>query len=178
LRPSGIGAPLIVLAAALSLAAQAPEAAGRKSAPVTPEGIRARLTALLPPAADLGGKPAKAPSFFMENLYKYLDGGAEAYLSKGFVALIHQDYRVGRVELTIDVYDMGGAERANKIFTAERPPDCRGVAIGAEGYADEGTLNFRMDRYYVKLTSFGDSEKNPAIEKAARAVETRIESAK
>lgn len=143
-------------------------------APQSP-GERARLAALLPDPAALGGRTAKPTRFYAADLYRYLDGGADAYRKRGLLALVHQEYRVNDADLTVDVYDMGGAARAAAMYAAERPPDCRKVAVGGGGYADMGVLNFHQERYYVKLMAFQDAGDPAALlETAARAVSARI----
>ena len=147
-------------------------------APQSPRD-KARLTALLPGAEALGGTSLKPARFYAADLYRYLDGGADAYRRRGFQVLIHQEYRAKNADLTLDIYDMGGAPRAAAMYAAERPPDCRSVAIGGAGYVDKGVLNFHQERYYIKLIAFSDAaDTAPVLEAAARAVSARIGGAK
>jgi hypothetical protein len=149
---------------------------GAQSAPerLTPAG-KARLAALLPHPRDLAARSAPAPEFYSADLYRYIDGGAEAYLRRGFVALVHREYKTGALELTIDVYDMGSPSGAAAVFAAERSPDSPAAAAGAEAFSGEGMLNFRQGRYYGKLLAFGDPAKSaPLLEKAARAIAAKI----
>jgi len=82
---------------------------------------------------------------------------------------------VNDADLTVDIYDMGGAERASAMYAGERPPDCRQVAVGGGGYADKGVLNFHQERYYVKLMAFRDAGDPAALlETTARAISARI----
>jgi hypothetical protein len=68
---------------------------------------------------------------------------------------------------------MGSADSAFGMYAAERSPDSRFIAIGAEGYQYEGMLNFLQDRYYVKLLGFGDGA-NAVLDTFARALSARI----
>jgi len=143
--------------------------------PAVPPALRARLVALLPDGKSFGAQPSGQPAYYSTDLYRYIDGGAEAYQKRGFVALVRREYRTAGAEITVDIYDMGGAANALAMFRAERSPDCRAVAIGAGGYAAEGMLNFTRSRYYVKLLAF--SEKGgtaAALETAARDISRRI----
>jgi hypothetical protein len=136
---------------------------------------RARLTALLPDPAALGGTAPKPARFYAADLYRYLDGGADAYRKRGFRALIHREYRVKDADLTVDIYDMGDVSHAAGMYAAERPPDCRPLAIGGGGYADKGVLNFHQERYYVKLMAFSDAaDTAPLLEATARAISARV----
>ncbi len=136
---------------------------------------KARLTALLPDPAPLGLRAGKPAGFYAADLYRYLDGGADAYRKRGFLALIHQEYRAKDADLTADIYDMGNVARAGAMYEAERPPDCRSVAVGGGGYADEGVLNFHQERYYIKLMAFSDAgETGRLLDATARGISARI----
>ena len=125
------------------------------------------LAALLPGGA--------APHFYCANLYEYLDGGAEAYHRYGMVALAHQEYRAGGTDVTVDIYDMGDALRAFGIYSAERSPGYHFIPVGAEGYSNEGMLNFVQGNYYVKLLGFSDDGKSAsALNAAAQSVSAKI----
>jgi hypothetical protein len=147
------GMPILVclLAAAAGLRAQ--DAADRQ-----------RLTALM---------PERAPVRFYngDDLYRYLDGGAEAYRRYGMAALAHQESKSAGADVTADVYDMGDPLRAFGIYSAERSPDYRFLDIGAEGYTGGEILNFLQGRYYVKLSAFGDGF---SLEDLARGISRRI----
>jgi hypothetical protein len=137
------------------------------------EARKARLSALLPAAPEFAAKPSEAARFFGADLYKLIDGGAEAYHQFGFVALVHREYKSSAAEITADIFDMGDSLRAFGIYSAERSPDYHYISMGAEGYAEEGTLNFLQGEYYVKLQGFGDKPA-PELESAARSISAKI----
>ncbi|MGA3099311.1 MAG: DUF6599 family protein [Bryobacteraceae bacterium] len=140
-----------------------------------PRALKARLAALLPDAKAFGGKPAGEAAYYSTDLYKYIDGGAEEYHLRGFVALIHREYKTAGAEIDVDIYDMGLAANALAMSRVERSPDCRSVEIGDGGYAREGMLNFTQGRYFVKLKAFSDAGGTAApLEKAARGVSARV----
>jgi hypothetical protein len=115
-----------------------------------------------------------APSFYNpDNLYQQIDGGADLYLLYDFKSLLHQDFKSGAAELTVDIYDMGGTENAFGIYAAERSPAYKFVAIGAEGYRDKGILNFLRDRYYMKLSGSG-ANVDGLLDQFARLLSGRI----
>jgi hypothetical protein len=162
---------LCLLFAAALLPAQP---AARPAAAVAP-AEKAKLVALLPDSQGFGARQAKPAAFYSADLYKYLDGGAEAYLQRGLAALLHQEYRAADVDITADVYDMGDPARAWGMYSAERPADYHPIAMGREGYRDEGALNFQQGSYYVKLLAFGDAAKTAALlDTVARAISARI----
>jgi hypothetical protein len=145
----------VVLAAAL-WAQQAP----------IPTEVKTRLGALLPNGGD-------AVRFYSSDLYRYMDGGADIYLKYGLVALAHREYKRAGVEMTVDVFDMGGPLQAFGIYSAERSPEYHFIDIGAEGYSSESTLNFLQGRYYVRLSAFGNGAAT-ALDNFARAISRSI----
>jgi hypothetical protein len=149
----------LCFAAALSPALRA------QQPPIPPE-VKARLAALLPS----GRNPAR---FYSSDLYRYMDGGADIYLKYGLVALAHREYKSAGVDMTVDVFDMGGPLQAFGIYSAERSPEYHFIPIGAEGYSSESTLNFFQARYYIRLSAFGDRAA-PALLKFARAISQSI----
>ncbi|HKN23620.1 MAG TPA: DUF6599 family protein [Candidatus Acidoferrum sp.] len=127
-------------------------------------------------AAPLPGNPTAqgAPSFYgPNNLYEYMDGGADVYLLYDFQVLLHQDFKSGQAELTVDIFDMGNAEDAFGMYAAERAPGYNFLDIGIEAYRNEGILNFLQDRYYIKLAGFGPGS-DDLLERFARVLSERI----
>lgn len=141
---------IFALAALLS-GQESDETAGGKPA-VIPPAEKARLASLLPDAET----PSEDASFYSTDLYRLIDGGAEVYHQYGMVAMTHREYKSGSMESTVEIYDIGDPLRAFGIYSAERSPDYHFIPIGAEGYAEEGTLNFFQGDYYVKLQALGD----------------------
>jgi hypothetical protein len=114
------------------------------------------MTALLPKLA--GWSLAEAPrAFFPDDLFEYIDGAAESYLSYDFRELLVADLtREGtEASLTLEIYDMGLPVNAFGIFAAERYPENKPVPLGDLGYAEGETLNFEAGRFYVKMLAFG-----------------------
>jgi hypothetical protein len=162
-----VGLPLLVWC--VSAPAQPPPSAQ------VPAAVKERLSALLPsptpPAPATAGQP---PAFYdSPTLYQYMDGAADAFQGYDVQALLHQEARAGAVDLTIDIFDMGRLENAFGMYAAERSPAYDFVTIGAEGYRNEGILNFFQDRYYVKLAGFGDGA-DAVLEQIASAISRKI----
>lgn len=115
-----------------------------------------------------------AASFYQaDSLYRFMDGGADIYLLYDFRRLIHQDFKAGAAELSVDVYDMGKPEDAFGIYAAERSPNYTYLAIGAEGYRSKGLLNFFQDHFYVKLTGSGTNA-DALLDQLAHTISSRI----
>jgi hypothetical protein len=141
-----------------------------------PQAEISKLTAILPGAQPLGWTSREAPSFYSTDLYRLIDGGADAYLQYGLVAMTHAEYKSKNLEITAEIYDMGDALHAFGIYSAERSPDYHFIPIGAEGYAEEGCLNFFQGVYYIKLQAFGDGSA-PFLQAAASHISAKIGSA-
>lgn len=95
-------------------------------------------------------------TYYPENLFEYIDGAAEIYLSYGFKELIVAEYVKDNNSDTVavEIYDMGDAKNSFGIYSAERYPDNEFVPLGTQGYVEEGALNFLVGRYYIKLLCF------------------------
>ena len=135
-----------------------------------PAAEKIRLAALLP--AEKSGRPAR---YYTDDLYRYLDGGADAYLARGMVAMVHRELTVRGADATVDIFDMGSAANAKAQFAAERSPESPAVAFGDGGYLSGEVLNFFADRYYVKLSVFADGTKpEPVLRELAGEVAAKI----
>jgi hypothetical protein len=141
---------------------------------VAPEPGLHELPRLIPEPLPAGGVAQAAASFYgPDDLYRYMDGAADIFVLYGVRTLLHQEFRAQEVDVTVDVFDMGSPDTAFGMYAAERAPHYRFVTIGAEGYQDEGVLNFLQDRYYVKLAGFGAGA-DGVLEAFARALSVRI----
>ena len=100
---------------------------------------------------------SEAPQdYFPESLYEYINGAAEVYLSYDFKELIVAEFKREQTEvvMTVEIYDMRSTKNSFGIYSAERYPESQFIPVGIQGYIEEGTLNFLVDRYYIKLLCF------------------------
>jgi hypothetical protein len=165
---------LLILALPVLLIGQ--EEGGQGSAaPVISAAAKERLVRLLPEPSEVGASRTGEQKFFSSDLYRYIDGAADAYLDYGLVAMVHQEYKTASTDITLDIYNMGAPPNAFGIYAAESSPDCHFLPIGAEGYGTNEILNFFQDEFYVKLSAFSDNEKTaPVLEHFARVVSRKI----
>jgi hypothetical protein len=111
--------------------------------------------AALFPELDGWSRNGKTESFQADNLYEHIDGAAENFLACGFERLAVQNYvTAGKQSLTAEIYFHGTPENAFAIYASEKPLAGDYLALGSEGYAEEGVLNFISDAFYVKLNAF------------------------
>ena len=81
-------------------------------------------------------KTGDARTFEAADLWKYIDGEAERYLKAGVQRVSTADYKFqDKVDATVDIYTMGNAEGAEKIFKSEPAVDVKPIQMG-----DGGTL--------------------------------------
>jgi uncharacterized protein DUF6599 len=159
-----------VLAGFIAFETVALNSAARGQSGGSDQSRMVRLVSDPPP----GVKPQGQPSFYKaDTLYQYIDGGADVYLLYDFQLLLHQEFKSGAAELTVDIYDMGKPEDAFGIYSAERSPNYNYIPLGAEGYRSKGTLNFFQDRYYVKLAGSGTAA-DASLNQFARTLSPRI----
>jgi hypothetical protein len=137
------------------------------------------------PAADLAGMLPKLPGwsapqapkrFGPDNLYEHINGAADGFLECDFRELVTQVYEAGASRsLTVEIYRHADPDAAYGIYSQERPAEGRFLAIGGEGYHEQGILNFVKGACYVKLSAFGlgDPDREP-LERTARAIAERI----
>jgi hypothetical protein len=119
-----------------------------------------------------GAKAYYAP----EDLFEYIDGAADLYLSYEFEELATLAYDGGaKRSLTVDIYRHSDLRNAFGIYSQEKPLEGNYVSIGTEGYYDTGVLNFFHGRYYVKLIGFDlQKEDEKILSDLARQIADRI----
>lgn len=117
-------------------------------------------------------KIGRDATYDRRNLFDYIDGGAELYLTYDFRRVFVRRYaREGDAEseIVLDVYEMGSAEEAYGLFSAEREDEP--VGIGRDSEYGGGLLRFWKGRYFVSLVAIGDAdEAEAAMKELARGV--------
>jgi hypothetical protein len=96
-----------------------------------------------------------------DDLYKYINGQAESFLSYGFVSLKGVNYspESGSGDtITVDIYNMGEKLNAFGMFQSKRGSETSSLSIGAASYGANGYLSFYKGRHYVEILSFVKDE--------------------
>ncbi len=112
--------------------------------------------------------------FMPEALYEYINGAADLYLMYDFQELKVADYRNDRkASVTVEVYRHKTPIYAFGIYSQERLPKANIINIGAQGYIEEGVLNFIAGPYYIKITSnkIGSGEEGVLFSFAKKVLE-------
>jgi hypothetical protein len=115
-------------------------------------------------------------SFGPANLYEYVDGAAELYLSLGFQSLWVGEYADGRGgSAVVEIYRHESPVHAFGIYAQECPREGNYLRIGAEGYLAPPYLNFLIGDAYVKLSADGVEGRTEEILRAfAEATVSRL----
>ncbi len=109
-------------------------------------------------------------SYIPGNLFEYINGAAEIYLAYDFkelmVGLYGKKKEADEAALSVEIYDMGSAKNSFGIYSAERFAESEFIPIGNQGYLEEGTLNFLVGRYYIKLLCFDCGDESDEVLKS------------
>ena len=119
--------------------------------PADPPGELARLF------PELAGwqMPGKVETFLPQTLYEHINGAAENFLGYDFRELAVRNYVNDQKQtVSAEIYFHGSQDNAFGIYSSEKPLAGDYLRIGAQGYYEEGVLNFISDSYYVKLNGF------------------------
>lgn len=148
---------------------------------VRPIAQESALTACLPAADEAAGwRPDGEPQVFAgEDLFIYIDGGADIYEEYGFREVAVQDYAgPGGRSLSVEIFAMSGPAAAYGMYTFKAGAEGRAVEIGAGGRLDSYYLNFWEGPYLVTITGFDEeAATRDGILAVAGALDRRIEAA-
>jgi hypothetical protein len=87
-----------------------------------------------------------------DNLFEYIDGGAELYLSYGLSSVFTRKYtREGEPDIMLDLFDMGSSENAFGVFSHSR--EKIDSTFGQGSQYTKGLLLFWKDRFYASILS-------------------------
>lgn len=115
------------------------------------EGKDERKLEKMLPTAFHGWKCfGKDERYFPDNLFKFINGGAELYLSFGFKELlVRRFHKENSLSLEVDLFDMGSPGNAFGIFKHDLEGEEVGIGQGSECGA--GRLRFWKGSYYVDM---------------------------
>jgi hypothetical protein len=113
-------------------------------------------------------KKGKPDLYTPDNLFEYIDGAAEVFLSYDFVKLTSVTY-VNNEEnsFTVDIYQHSSPRNGFGIYSQEKPQKSDFLDIGAQGYYENGVLNFFKGSFYVKMSGYDLGDKDEKILTAA-----------
>jgi hypothetical protein len=135
--------------------------------------------ALLPDRGELAGWAKEGDHQFFEgdDLFIYIDGGAEIYFEYGFRRVIVQDYRnvVGR-RLSLEIFEMQSPDSAYGMFTFKSSPGGEAIVLGDQCQLEDYYLNLCQGRYLVTITGLDqESVLKEDLVALARLIEGKLD---
>ena len=117
---------------------------------------------------DLSGykKNTDFQVFVPENLWDFINGAAETYLTYGFADLHIAEYKKGKNVIKLEIYRHSDHLMAFGIYSTERSPSFNYMKLGSQGYNADGAINFFKGNYYVKIRTYSKSEKTLQAEES------------
>jgi hypothetical protein len=103
-------------------------------------------------------KTTSYPVYTADNLWDFINGAADTYLSFGFEDLHVAEYTKGKNVIKLEIYKHKDEIQTFGIYSSERSSSFRFINIGAQGYKADASLNFFKGRYYVKIRTYSKSE--------------------
>jgi len=121
-------------------------------------------------------KTGDTRTFDAKNLYQYIDGDAEQYISAGVVTTSTADYKYqGQLEAVVDVHTMSGPDGARKILETGQTKDAKTVQLGDAGIAYAQSVAFRKGPYLVRIVAYESAPDTPqALLALAHGVEAKL----
>jgi hypothetical protein len=100
-------------------------------------------------------------SFTRENLYEYVNGHAEYFISSGFVSLAVGEYGKAGSEdsepdVLVDIYDMGKSIHAFGVLSDESGGKVIDLQDGLMGFRTPLGISFVKGQYYVKVSTYNE----------------------
>lgn len=137
------------------------------------KALRSSAGPALPGAAAVRAASRTEPaSYDPKTIFDYIDGAAEAYLSRGFERCVAATFSFpkpggGAFDVVAEVYRFAAEQGAADQLAAERPGDVTAVTGFSGAVADASTLLARQGRDYLKLTALVD---DPAAREALERI--------
>lgn len=141
------------------------------------EGLPAgasRIQESLPPETRVGEwkRGERVVVYAGEQLYDYIDGGADIYLEYGFQKVVVAEYiHTSGKSVSVEIFEMAGPGSAYGIFTYKVHPEDERIPVGIEGRMASYYLNFWKGACLVTLTGFDD---DPETRQGLRLIGQKI----
>jgi hypothetical protein len=132
----------------------------------------------LPATGDAPGwtKSSETRQFAAAELWRYVDGDAERYLSAGVRYTLTSTYRYrDGVDAVADVHRMDSSASAAPFLESEPSAGSRPVALGDAGRSYGQSVTFRKGPFFVRLVAYQQTaETETALIALARVIAERL----
>ena len=121
-------------------------------------------------------KTGDTRTFAAKDLWQYIDGDAEQYISAGVVSASTSDYKYqGKLEAVVDVFTMGDQAGAKTILDKAQSSEAKPVQLGDAALAYGQSVNFRKGPYLVRIVAYESTPDGAAALLAlAHGVEAKL----
>jgi len=141
-------------------------------------GCKKKAVNAFPASNAIAGweKTSDTRVFAAKDLWQYIDGDAEQYISAGVLSTSTSDYKFqGQLEAVVDVYTMGDATGASKILTAGQTKEATTVQVGDAGISYAQSIVFRKGATLVRIVAYESTPGAPqALLALAHGVEAKL----
>jgi hypothetical protein len=124
---------------------------------VASTGCKKKASNPFPASAAIAGwdKTSETRVFAAKDLWQYIDGDAEQYISAGVVSTSTSDYKYqGKLEAVVDVYTMKDAAGASKILEKGQTKDAKTIQLGDAGVSYAQSIIFRKGPALVRIVAY------------------------
>jgi hypothetical protein len=138
-------------------------------------GCKKKISDPFPASNAVSGweKTSETRVFAAKDLWQYIDGDAEQYISAGVVSTSTSDYKFqGQLEAVVDVYTMSAPAGARKILETGQANDAKNIQLGDAGVAYAQSVIFRKGPSLVRIVAY---ESTPATPQALLALAHGVE---
>lgn len=145
--------------------------------PVLPQSQTEDLLTFLPRSSEAEGwlKERAVLRYRGEDLFEYINGGAEIYYEYGFKEVVIQDYKKNGHSLSLEIFEMIDPQSAYGIYSFKRSPEGIPLDTEAEGRLEGYYLNFWKGRYLITITGFDEEQETVnGLIAVAKTVESKI----
>jgi hypothetical protein len=118
-------------------------------------------TKALPKDGDVEGwtKHRTLQHYAGEDLYEYINGGAEIYHEYGFVQVVVQDYvNDSGKSVSVEIFEMVSPSSAYGMYTFKTDSKGKRILVGSEAQLADYYMNFWKGPFLVTLTGFDETE--------------------
>jgi hypothetical protein len=121
-------------------------------------------------------KTGETRVFAAKDLWQYVDGDAEQYISAGVVTTSTSDYKFNnKLEAVVDVHTMKDAAGAHTLLAKGQTSDGKPAQVGDEAFQYAQSISFRKGSTLVRIVSYEAGADTPqALQSLAQAVAGKL----
>ncbi len=136
------------------------------------------LSRFLPEDVEIGTwkRQRTVQHYAGEDLFEYIDGGAEIYHEYGFKQVVVQDYVSAEGKsLSVEIFEMMSPDSAYGMYAFKTNARDKAIPLGNEGRLADYYLNFWKGPFLVTLTGFDETgETVKGLLAMAHAVDSKL----